>query len=701
MFDDSVPSLVRKTESVLSFAEIFNLRSNRSTSFGAVESVGEQNARDGPSTLALSSTSSDIDATSNFGFAEIAVLNELSKQYPTLDNVAAEIALREGCQARAPGPVHVISDIHGEAGKLKHVLGNASGTLRPLVEKILGDSLKEHQIRRTLFLIFNPCGFYEHYEQKLRGEAFFLENQILRCVTVLRHIVALYPMAHVESRIASDFRTLVMELIYSPAVESSPPTTDDPACYVFAVASALRRTGRIYRFLRVLSRCVRDLSTSELIVGGDLWDRGARGDIVCDVLMKEPSTWITWGNHDIAWYGACLGSEALIAYVLRVSCRYNVLAQIEEGYGISLAPLERLATTVYGDDPASRYLPKNTKGHRDECLLSQMHKAAAVLQYKLEGQIIRRHPEFKLDQDMILHTFNIKDATCQLDGKTYTLLDTNFPTIDPADAYALSPEEEECVKSFKKSFYQSQKLWEHMKFMINRGSSYIIRHDHLIFHGAVPVDEKGDFISLEINGKNYAGKELFEACNREVIASLRSPTPYRLDLMWYLWMGPASPFMAKERVATIERDLIPDHDAWLEKKNPYFKLLHEAWFCDRILAEFGCSPDGLIINGHVPVHVKSDEDPVKKSGKAVAIDGAFSQAYGDYGYTLVIDPRSGKSLLAEHHHTEDAFDVVPKTRCIKEFHNLTSMHEVTVANEIAMLEKLVLAYESNKVPQRM
>ncbi|KAA8493351.1 Fructose-1,6-bisphosphatase class 3 [Porphyridium purpureum] len=661
-----------------------------------------------------------------FDEKEMIALTALARQFPNLDAVAGQMALRTAVLSRPPGNVHIISDIHGDARKLQNVLSNASGTLRPFVEDLFAaaDYMDENDVRRLLFFIFNSSDFYAHYSERLHSGitfgcspdmtgtgSFLLENLLLQACKVLREIVKPYSIDYVRGHLDQNFRKVLMEMMYNPSLNVDAPCVSTEH-YICAIAASLRQTNRLFRFLRILSRLIRNLATVELLVGGDLWDRGPRGDRVTEILMNQPNVSIAWGNHDLAWLGAALGCDALIAYVMRVSCRYNCLAQLEEGYGISLAPLEHLSKEMYGDDLAVRFKPKVQRGYRDELTLAQMQKAAAVMQFKLEGQLIKRHPEYQLDQDLVLHTIDLENGTCLLDGSRYQLLDTNFPTLTPGDnAYELNEAERECMTRMKRAFYRSSKLWEQMKWLINRGSAYVVRHDHLLFHGAVPCSEPFatedggmdcEFRDFEIYGRKMCGKELFDNLQREIIAALRSPTEYRRDLIWYAWCGPVSPFMAKERVATFMRDLIAEEETHKEKKNPYFALLHEEWFCDKVLREFGCDSDnGLIINGHVPVSVKKDENPVKRSGKAVAIDGAFSEAYGDRGYTLVIEPQKHRTVLAEHHHSEDAFDVMPTVRKVRDFANISSSYQKKLRAEIDLLSRLLFAFELNVIPQNV
>jgi fructose-1,6-bisphosphatase-3 len=425
-------------------------------------------------------------------------------------------------------------------------------------------------------------------------------------------------------------------------------------------------------------------------------------------IIAQPNVTIVWGNHDAAWLGAALGHEALIAHILRISARYRRFSQLEEGYGITLQPLEHLVRTVYADDPASCYPVKGT-GLREPLLMARMQKAAAVMQYKLEGQVIARNPQYGLGNRRLLHQMDLKAGTVVIDGKPRTLRDKHFPTVNPADPYALSAEESACMARLRQSFLGSPVLWEHMQFLVGRGSMVTTRDDHVIFHGCVPVDEAGEFLPLEIDGVPYRGRELFGAIERSVLRAMDHPTDADRDLLWYLWCGARSPLFGKDRIATFEIDLVAEAETHTENKNPYFHLIHDVAFCDKVLAEFGAdTARGIIVNGHVPVKIDKGESPLMRSGKAITIDGAFSQAYGDHGYTLLLEP--GRTALAKHHHFEsveaavrDGIDIIPQVTEVRSWRPARRVGDTErgrrIDAEVALLERLIGAYKSNRLRQ--
>jgi fructose-1,6-bisphosphatase-3 len=499
----------------------------------------------------------------------------------------------------------------------------------------------------------------------------------------------------------AEYRELLAEILHEPSTERD-------RSYVDAIVDELTRRGRILHLIHLTGRVIRNLAIDELIIGGDAWDRGPRGDRVMDYLMQQPNVSFVWGNHDTEWLGACLGHRALICQVLRISLRYRRLSQLEEGYGIPVQPLEVLARTVYADDPAQHFETKGT-GLREKSMMARMQKAAAIMQFKLEGQMIARHPEWNLEHRRLLHRINHEAGTIEVDGVSYPLLDTHFPTIDPASPYELTEEERHCVERIRRSFMASQKLWEHVRWMVSHGEMYLRREEHLIFHGCVPVDKNGEFLPMMVNGQSYSGRALFDAIDSYVYRLFDGPLNEEPDLLWYLWSGPESPLFGKDRITTLERDLIQDPKTPVETKNPYFRLIHEVWFCDKVLSEFGVPTEqGLIVNGHVPVEVEKGESPMKKSGKAITIDGAFSEAYGDHGFTLVLEPH--RTFLAKHHHFESVeaainkgADIIPSITVVREWDKpkrvADSQRGRYLVQAIKLLEELIEAYRNNHLQQ--
>lgn len=637
--------------------------------------------------------------SASFSESELAVLRLLSRQHKDADAATAEIARLTAELSLPKGSIHVLSDVHGEDVKLRHIINNASGTLRPLVDRVFAERSRDDK-DDLLALLFYPA---ETLESRLPGlsakeKAGFVFRALTDLLAILRVLSGRTSLRRVEQILPAEYASILREMLHEAFSERGP-------AYIAAIVEPLLEQEREANFIRIVVRVVRNLAVSEIIVAGDCVDRGPRGDRVIEYLRQQPHVAFAWGNHDLAWLGAALGNEALIAHVLRISTRYRRLSQLEEGYGLTMQPLEKLVRSVYADDPATCFTPHG-KGLRETVVMARMQKAAAVMQFKLEGQMIARHPEWALDHRRLLRTIDLDKGTIQIDGVTHALRDRYFPTINSGDPEALSAEEQQCLERMRASFLSSRLLWEHARFLVSRGSSWLKRDNHLIFHGCVPVDEAGNFLSMNIDGEPRRGRALFDAIDHVVARALNHRAPEDLDFLWYLWSGPLSPMFGKDRITTLERDLILDPAVQKETKNPYFTLIHDASFCERVLEEFGCDRGGLIVNGHVPVKIDAGESPVKRGGNAITIDGAFSPAYGDHGYTLVLE--SDRTFLARHHHFEsveaavrDGVDIIPTIATIREFARRRLVGDTEegarIRADIALLARLVDAYRHHRL----
>jgi fructose-1,6-bisphosphatase III len=639
-----------------------------------------------------------------FDTAELTLLQALAVQYPTIDHALAEASALRASLSLPKGTIHVVSDVHGEYKKLRHIINNASGSLRPLVEEVFSAKLSEEERRRLLAVIYYPHESIAHFRPSLaepRKRSEWVRTTLRQQFTLVRALAGSRRTREVRKLFPAERRELFEELL-------------DEACfgrgsdYVDAMIDALAPHDRDFNAVRAASRLVRNLSVSEIVVAGDLGDRGPRIDRVIDYLNQQPNVSYAWGNHDVSWMGACLGNEALIATVLRISLRYRRLSQIEEGYGIIVSPLEKLARTIYGDDPCTAFKTKGT-GLRDDLLMARMQKAISIIQFKLEGQLINRHPEWEMQDRNLLHRIDAKKGTVEIGGRKHELRDTFLPTLDPKDPYALSDEERVCMDRLRLSFVSSPRLWQHMSVVVQRGSMWLRRDQALIFHGCVPVDDKGEALSLAVDGKQHAGRALFDALDGVVRRAFRKDSSAKEsdgDWLWYLWTGPRSPLFGKDRMATFETYFVEDKDAKKENKNPYFKMIHDAAFCRRLAADFDVGDDALIVNGHVPVKVEKGEEPVKKGGNAVTIDGAFSEAYGDRGYTLILAPE--RIALAEHHHFESiseaitgGADIIPKVSTIRPYDPPRRIADTEegerVRQKISALQRLIECYEKGLI----
>jgi fructose-1,6-bisphosphatase-3 len=627
-------------------------------------------------------------------------LAALARRFPSSRAALAEIAHLEAILTLPTWAVHVVSDVHGEEVKFRHVVNNASGTLRPRLERLFGNERSEDERAELLALFYYPR---ETWTKLTGGQSQAARTQALvgfakAAAVVLRDLAQGLTLRHVLKVLPEPLDELFLELLFARELGRS----DD---FAGALVGPFVRAGRDLELVRLIARAVRNLSVGELVVAGDLGDRGPRIDGVIEHMRKQPRVAITWGNHDALWMGACLGQPALVATVLRLSLRYRRLSQLEEGYGVTLQPLEHLARTVYADDPAERFAVKG-EGLRDPLLMARMQKAAAVLEWKTSGALVARHPEWDLGKRVLLTAIDPKAGTVTIDGRAHPLLDRHFPTVDWAEPLALSETERQCMERTITSFKRSTRLWEHMSFLAQHGSMWLRRDRALIFHGCVPVADDGTFLALEVDGVQHRGRALFDALERVVARAFRRDHGGDLDWFWYLWSGERSPCFGKDRMATFETYLIADKATHHEHKNPYFRRLADADFCARVLTEFGVAPDGLIVNGHVPVRPDKGEAPLKASGRAVTIDGAFAAAYGDRGYSLVLDAH--RTWLAEHHHFDGPdggagpfTDIVPTVTVLRAEPRPRTVADTetgqAIRDEIGVLEDLVNAYAENRL----
>ncbi len=646
--------------------------------------------------------------TTTFTESEMSLLRSMARQYPTADAAVSEMAGLRAVLGLPMGTVHVISDVHGEHAKLRHVINNASGSLRPLVDELFRDRLGAGELQEFLAALYYPREYIaaRHAALEAGGQrrAWVLKTLEMQ-FEIVRALARGYRRAEVRDLMPAEFRELFLELWGEPRSGGGSGRGRD---YLQAIVDALAAHGRDWLAVRAASRLIRHLSVAEIIVAGDLGDRGPRIDKVIDYLKLQPKVSLLWGNHDAAWMGACLGEDASILTVLRFSARYRRAAQLEEGYGIMTTPLEKLVRDCYADDPCEQFKPKGD-GWRDALVVARMQKAIAVMQFKAEGRIIERHPEWGLDHRRLLHRIDPSRGTVTIDGTAHPMLDTRLPTVDPKNPYEYSAQERECMDRIRTSFTASQKLWEHMSWIVKRGGMWTRRDDVLIFHACVPVEKDGTPQALKVGGVEYAGRELMEALESVVRRAFRKGAERRdgdADWLWYMWGGPRSPLFGKDKLATFETYFVGDKHAREEHKNPYFELIHDAGFTRKIGRLFGCGDDVLVVNGHVPVKVEKGETPVKNGGNAVTIDGAFSEAYGDRGYTLILAPE--RVVLAEHSRFESVDDViskgadiVPSISTIKAYPRARTIGDLEqgerIRRHIGDLEKLVRAYEEGDV----
>ncbi|WP_027632252.1 fructose-bisphosphatase class III [Clostridium hydrogeniformans] len=575
--------------------------------------------------------------------ADLRYLNLLANQYPTIDAASTEIINLQAILNLPKGTEHFLTDIHGEYEPFIHVLKNASGVIKRKIEDIFGISLRNCEKKTLATLIYYPEQKLEHILKEEDNIDDWYRITLYRLVEILRHVTSKYTRSKVRKALPKDFSYIIEELLHEQ------PEREDKEEYYDEIIQTIINIDRAKEFIIAISKLIQRLVIDRLHVLGDIYDRGPGAHIILDTLMDYHSVDIQWGNHDILWMGAAAGSEVCIANVLRIQARYANLDTIEDGYGINMLPLATFALDFYKNDTCTNFKPKfDTEKEytmKEIQLISKMHKAIAVIQFKLEGEIIKRRPEFNMAHRMILNNIDFEKGTIDLYGKTYKLNDTNFPTIDPKNPYALTKEEKDLVDKLKSSFINSEKLQKHITFLFAKGSMYLIYNSNLLFHGCVPLNEDGTIRKIKIGNKEFKGRSLldeFETYAREGYFHHSNPKAklYGMDMMWYLWTGSNSPLFGKDKMTTFERYFIDDKTCHKEEKNAYYKLRDDENMCNLVLEDFGLDPSSThIINGHVPVEKKNGESPIKAGGKLLVIDGGFSRAYqsktGMAGYTLI------------------------------------------------------------------
>ncbi|MDD3751363.1 MAG: fructose-1,6-bisphosphatase, partial [Tissierellia bacterium] len=535
---------------------------------------------------------------------EIRYLKLLSKQYPTIASACTEIINLQAILNLPKGTEHFLSDIHGEYESFNHVLRNGSGNIKRKINEVYGDIMSDKEIKRLATLIYYPEQKLEIIHKEEEDIEDWYRITIYRLVVICRKAAFKYTRMKVRKALPKEFAYIIEELMNKGPEE-------DKEEYYSEIINTIIRIGRADEFIISMAKLIQRLVIDRLHIVGDIFDRGPGADKVMDTIMNYHTVDIQWGNHDVLWMGAAAGSEACIATVLRICARYANLDTVEDGYGINVLPLATFALEYYGDDECIQFKPRVESdivySDKDLKLIAKMHKAISIIQFKLEGHIIKRRPHFNMDDRLLLDKINYEEGTIELYGKVYPLNDKNFPTIDPKNPYALNREEEELVEKLRSSFLNSEKLQKHIRFMLINGSLYLKFNSNLLYHGCIPVNEDGTFKKVHIgsSGKSYSGKaylDRLEILVREGYfhKTNRDAKQYGMDITWYLWTGSDSPLFGKDRMTTFERYFVDDKKTHKETKSPYFKLEDSEEMCRRIFEEFGLDAEcSHIINGHV------------------------------------------------------------------------------------------------------
>ncbi|MCL4302942.1 MAG: fructose-bisphosphatase class III [Anaerolineae bacterium] len=610
---------------------------------------------------------------------ELPYLKLLAKQYPTIQAAATEIINLNAILNLPKGTEHFVTDIHGEFEAFLHVLRNGSGSIKRKIEETFANTLPAKEKRSLATLIYYP-------EQKIPLALKTLENEdewyrltLFRLIKMCRVVSSKYTRSKVRKALPPNFAYIIEELLHEQE------SVDNKQEYYQSIIQTIIATGRAKDFIIALSKLLQRLVIDRLHVIGDIFDRGPGAHIIMDALMDYHAVDIQWGNHDIVWMGAAAGSEACLANVIRNALRYSTIETLENGYGINLLPLASFAVDVYGNDPCVHFRPKplRTEEYTENelRLMAQMHKAITIIQLKLEAQIIKRRPHYLMEDRLLLDKIDYTKGTVHLEGKIYPLQDTHLPTIDPAQPYKLTEQEQGVVERLKLSFTDSERLQKHVRFLYARGSLYLVYNGNLLYHGCIAMNEDGSFMAFKVEGEAFAAKAFMDRAERLARQGYFATNPeqrqYGQDAMWYLWSGAQSPLFGKDKMSTFERYFIADKSTHEEKMNPYYDFRDKEETARRILQEFGLDPDTAhIINGHVPVKVKKGESPIKAGGRLFVIDGGFAKAYqsktGIAGYTLIYN--SYGLLLAAH----DPFESIQKA--IEEERDIHSKTEIVETN---------------------
>ena len=605
--------------------------------------------------------------------SDMRYLQLLSRSFPTIAEASAEVINLQSIMYLPKGTEHFLADLHGEYEAFQHVLKNASGNIKRKVNEIFGNTLREIEKRELCTLIYYPEQKLEIVKSKEEDINDWYHITIHQLVSVCRDVSSKYTRSKVRKSLPEDFSYIIQELLHE--------RTDDAnkAAYVNVIIETIISTGRADDFIIAICNVIQRLSIDQLHILGDIYDRGPGAHLILD-MMKRYDRWdITWGNHDILWMGACAGNKACICNVIRLSLRYTNLGTLEDGYGINLVPLATFAMETYGDDPCLEFQPSLSGGasNIDEKtirLTALMHKAISIIQFKEEAKIYERHPEWGMNDREILKFIDYEKGSIHLNDKDYPLLSSHFPTVNPDNPNALTPEEEALMDKLSHSFLVSEKLHKHVKMLLQHGCMYSIFNNNLLFHASVPINEDGSLKEVEIYpGRKYAGKDLMHFIGMMIRSAFQNDTEekerkYAIDYFLYLWCGKESPLFDKSKMATFERYFLKEKETHTEEKGNYFKYRDDAHIVDRILDSFGITGENRhIINGHVPVHVMSGENPIKADGKLMVIDGGFSQAYhketGIAGYTLVYHSRGFE--LVQHEPFTSTADAIQRGTDIK------------------------------------
>ena len=633
-------------------------------------------------------------------------LKLLAKQYPDIASASAEIIKLKAILNLPKGTEHFMSDLHGEYEAFTHILKNGSGVIRKKIDEKFGNTITEKERAKLATLIYYP----EKRLRLLRDECDDMDDvyriTIYRLVDVCRYIASKYTRTEVRNAMPGEYAYILDELLNIPS------DGDNKQDYYSEIVNSIITTECSEDIIIALSHLISHLCIHRLHIVGDIYDRGPGAEIIMDTLCDYHSVDIQWGNHDILWMGAACGNDACIANVIRMCTRYNNTDTLEVGYGISLRHVAAFASETYRHDPCLNFIPTDLNSRGDLDAIAKINKAITVIQLKLEGQIIKRNPHFNMQDRAFLDKIDFENKKVVIDGNSYSLTDANFPTIDINNPYELSAQEKSVMKKMHSLFAHSQRLHKHIRFLYDNGAMYTTFNGNLLYHGCIPLDKNGEFLSISTPDGNVCGKKLVDYCDRMARKAYRGKdNSDAVDFMWYLWCGCASPLFGKNKMTTFERAFTAEKELYTENKNPYYKFYNDEKTCIKILKEFGLDENNShIINGHVPVRISKGESPIKGNGKLLVIDGGLSKPYhaqtGIAGYTLIYN--SYGLHLVTHEPFESITSAIEQE---KDLHSVSDFIEKTptrlyisdtdqgklISEKIQDLNNLIMAYRNGSL----
>ena len=657
-----------------------------------------------------------MSQNSSYTAEQLKYLQLLAQQYPTPEAVCTKIIHLNAALNLPKGTEHFMSDLHGEQEAFGHILNNCSGVIREKVDRAFGHTVPERERAWFAMLIYYPSEKMEEVKRAGTNMDDWYSITLYRLVEVAKLVASKYTRTKVRECMPAAWMSVLDELLHTNCEE------DTKQKYYQNIISTIVDTGCAEELISAMCALIKRLAVDRLHIVGDIYDRGERADRILDMLMQHHRVDIQWGNHDILWMGAAAGNEACIACVLNLALQYNTLDIIENGYGISLRDMIAFAQETYKE--CTWFAPRNpddkTYLKTSMDTLSKVHKAIAIMQFKLEGQLIAAHPEYGMNDRRLLENIDVSAKTVKIDGVVYPLNDAHFPTVDPAHPYELTMAERELMATLRHAFRRSERLQRHIGFLYSHGSMYYVYNGNLLFHGCIPMGEDGSFTTYAVDGAVYSGKSYMDYADTMARKAYFLPKEHPekqacVDFLWYLWCGRQSPLFGRDKISTFERYFVADKTVWTEKKNPYYRHIMGEAMCDRILTEFGLDPaHSHIVNGHVPVKAKAGESPIKANGRLLVIDGGFCKAYHDTtgiaGYTLIANSWglrlvSHESFCGKKRAIEENRDIMTTTNIFE-----TSSSRVLTRNtdagaqlaaRIADLKQLLAAYRAGVIsPQK-